>query len=131
MNKTNFNYLMRESMKKGFVGWLARQQAEQEELNATGVLKDEAWKLEWVDEHGYLVPEALEPGSAFLRMFPHVMRLVRCSLARPRACILFLSVSYARSLGRERERRTEGERERERKREREKREKETKRERER
>ena len=32
-----------------------------QELKATGMLKRHAWKLEWVDEYGYLVPEALEP----------------------------------------------------------------------
>lgn len=51
-----------------------RELAKQEELNATGVLRSQAWKLEWLDEYGYLVPEALEPGSAFLREHPHVIR---------------------------------------------------------
>jgi hypothetical protein len=45
-----------------------------QELKATGMLKRHAWKLEWVDEYGYLVPEALEPGSPFLRDHPHLIR---------------------------------------------------------
>ena len=74
MPEERFDAFLDTVSRQGAEYWVDKMARNAAELHDTGVLREDAWKLEWLDEYGYLVPEALEPGSEFLREHPHILR---------------------------------------------------------
>ena len=74
MPEERFDAFLDTVSRQGAEYWVDKMARDAAELHDTGVLREDAWKLEWLDEYGYLVPEALEPGSEFLRQHPHILR---------------------------------------------------------
>ena len=62
MPEERFDAFLDTVSRQGAEYWVDKMARNAAELHDTGVLREDAWKLEWLDEYGYLVPEALEPG---------------------------------------------------------------------